>query len=90
MNMIHEEALILDIPQNNRRRSDGNAQTHSRLFELELSPIIEDTHVVDAYFGPPVPVEGDQVNEPLEYDSETSDSSFGRLLEDQVSYRRMN
>lgn len=61
-----------------------NSQTYSRLFELELSPILEDVHVVDGRFGPAVSAKRGQANLTLDYDSETSDSSLGSLLEVQI------
>ncbi|KAF5352802.1 hypothetical protein D9756_006228 [Leucocoprinus leucothites] len=67
-----------------RRWSDVNSQTYSRLFELELSPILEDVHVVDGRFGPAVSAKRGQANLTLDYDSETSDSSLGSLLEVQI------
>ncbi|KAF7784922.1 hypothetical protein Agabi119p4_1087 [Agaricus bisporus var. burnettii] len=39
----------------NRRHSEGGSQTCSKLFELELSPILEDAHWNDVYFGPVAP-----------------------------------
>ncbi|KAJ3563285.1 hypothetical protein NP233_g9035 [Leucocoprinus birnbaumii] len=69
---------------NNRRWSDVNPQTYSGLFELELSPILEDVHVVDQQYSPAVSKDDSRVDATLEYVSEGSDSSFGSLLEIQT------
>lgn len=73
-------SLYSDFLQDIRRRSDVNSQTNSRLFEL--SPILEDAHVVDRHLGS---AESAENGRPDRYDSETSDSSLGSLLDFQVS-----
>lgn len=73
-------SLYSDFLQDIRRRSDVNSQTNSRLFEL--SPILEDAHVVDRH---PGSAESAENGRPDRYDSETSDSSLGSLLDFQVS-----
>jgi hypothetical protein len=66
-----------------------NTQTHSRLFEHELSPILEDVHAVDYLFGYAEPVKGSRTDQAFEYDSDTSYSSFGSLLEVQASFNNV-
>ncbi|KAF9447855.1 hypothetical protein P691DRAFT_775834 [Macrolepiota fuliginosa MF-IS2] len=69
---------------NNRTRNDGNSQSHSRLFELELSPILEDVQTANNNFGPIVPVRGRRDDLTSSSDNETTDSSFGEVLENQT------
>lgn len=60
-----------------------NSQT--RLFELQLSPILEDTHAVDHHLGSVKFVENGSLDLTHKYDGETSDSSLGSLLDFQAS-----
>jgi len=80
-------SIYSDIFQDNGRRSDVNSQT--RLFELELSPILEDTHVVDHHLGSVEFAENDSPDLTQKYDGEASDSSLGSLLDFQVSFHGM-
>lgn len=76
-----------DIFQDNGRRSDVNSQT--RLFGLELSPILEDTHVVDHHLGSVEFAKNDSPDLTQKYDGEASDSSLGSLLDFQVNVHGM-
>jgi len=80
-------SVYSDIFQDNGRRSDVNSQT--RLFELELSPILEDAHVVDHHLGSVEFAENDSLDLTQKYDGEASDSSLGSLLDFQVSVHGM-
>lgn len=64
-----------------------NSQT--RLFELELSPILEDTHVVDHHLGSVEFAENGSPDPTQKYDDEASDSSLGSLLDFQASVHSM-
>lgn len=74
-----------DIPKN-RRHSEGGSQTCSKLFELELSPILEDAHWNDVYFGPVAPGREGSNDGTSSSTGGTSDSSLGEPLELKVRF----